>query len=230
MLGFTSTVSTLPSGSSVQVSSSVGLPSLVLETEPNFVPAFTQLLSEGSHSTVAAVTGSPIRTRPSASTQAATSPLIPFMVVGLSAEVINVKLFVAGSNTSPEGENFPVPPPGFWSLGSLEYSPPTTNARPSLKTPLAKNCRVYFVVMVDDQVPDSYVPSSAGVRRSHSFALAALCTSTEPSVSSNMMSPRVVPDVVLGIEIVGQFAMRGPVAEITQPCAALSVRSCPVAV
>jgi hypothetical protein len=45
------------------------------------------------------------------------------------------------------------------------------------------------VVIVDDHVPDSYLPSVPGVSRSHSLDAPALCTSTEASVSSSMMSP-----------------------------------------
>ena len=68
------TVSTLPSGSNVHVSSSIP-PCLVLPTVPNSVPALTQLSSVGSQTAAWVPPSPPSRTRPSGSTTEPTSPL-----------------------------------------------------------------------------------------------------------------------------------------------------------
>src|ERR1017187_6966251 len=74
--GFVSTVSTLPSGRSVQVSSLV-TPSLdSLLVVPNAFPASTQAPFAGFQIADCAVSREPSRTRPSARPLLATSPLI----------------------------------------------------------------------------------------------------------------------------------------------------------
>src|ERR1039457_205807 len=151
---FTFTASTVPSDSRVQPSS-LHQPTLVSATVPNPVPDCTQPSVTGSQIAVEVAFNAPKITRPSGSTQAEASPWMKLNAVGL---VRVLQLFATGSKISASG----VLPP------ALENSPPTTNRRPSLKMPDAKNRLVSAMADSSPQDPPKYPFPGAGGSRSPS--------------------------------------------------------------